>query len=68
MPELKLGQAADEGAELLVLLGRERTEAAVFHVIVEGLVGGVEFGLKEGEEEVEEVDAEGVGHCESFHR
>jgi len=25
--------------------------------------GGVEFGGDEGEEEVEEVDAEGVGDC-----
>ena len=33
---------------------------AVFHVRV-GVEGGVEFGGDEGEEEVEEVDAEGVG-------
>ncbi len=35
---------------------------AVFHVGV-GFQGGVEFGADEGEEEVEEVDAEGVSDC-----
>lgn len=35
---------------------------AVFHVGV-GLERGIEFGADEGQEEVEEVDAEGVGDC-----
>lgn len=59
-PELELGQAADEGAELLVLLGGQAAGGAVLHVVVSGLIGGVELGLEEGEEEVEQVDAEGV--------
>lgn len=53
--------------EFFVLFGRERIEVVVFYVIVEGFVGGVEFGLEEGEEEVEEVDVEGVGYCELFY-
>jgi hypothetical protein len=61
VPELELGQAADEGAELLVLLGREAADGAVLHVVVERIVGRVELGLQEGEEEVEQVDAERVG-------
>lgn len=60
MPELELGQPADEGPELLVLLGRERADRAVLHLVVDGLVGRVELGLQEGEEEVEQVDAERV--------
>lgn len=60
VPELELGQSADEGAELLVLLGGERPDRAVLHVVVHGLVGRVELGLQEGEEQVEQVDAERV--------
>lgn len=63
VPELKLGQAADEGPELLVLLGRERADGAVLHVVVERIVGWVELGLEEGEEQVEQVDAERVCDC-----
>ena len=67
-PELELGQAADEGAELLVLLDGQRGAAAGAGraAVLERLVlgeRGVELGLQEGEEEVEEVDAEGVGDC-----
>ena len=65
MPELELGETAHEGLELLVALGGEGRGAcghAVFHVGV-GFEGGVEFGRDEGEEEVEEVDSEGVGDC-----
>jgi hypothetical protein len=65
VPELELGQAADKGLELLVALGGERRCArwhAVLHVRVR-LEAGVEFGRDEGEEEVEEVDAERVGDC-----
>lgn len=63
VPELELGQAADEGAELLVALGRQRADGAVLHVVVESVVGRVELGLQEGQEQVEQVDAQGVGHC-----
>ena len=60
-PELELGQAADEGAELLVLLGGQRRARAV--AVLERLVlrqRRVELGLQEGQEQVEQVDAEGV--------
>lgn len=60
VPEFELGEAADEGLELLVLLGRESADGAVLHLIVEGVVGRIELGLKEGEEEVEQVDAQSV--------
>jgi hypothetical protein len=60
VPELELGQAADEGAELLVLLGREGADGAILHVVVERIVGRVELGLEEGEEQVQEVDAERI--------
>lgn len=63
MPELELRQAADEGAELVVLLGGESADGAVLHIVVERIVGRVELGLEEGKEEVEEVDAEGVCDC-----
>lgn len=61
MPKLELGKAADEGPELLVLLGGEGTDRAVLHFRVERITRGVELGREEGEEEVEKVDAEGVG-------
>lgn len=53
IPELELGQAADEGAEFLVLFGGQ-AGGAVFEsgVIFVAGEGGVEFGLQEGEEEV----------------
>ncbi len=58
IPELELGQAADERPELLVLLGRQRAGRPVLHLIVHQFVRRVELGLQKGEEEVEEVDAE----------
>lgn len=61
VPELELGKAADEGLELLVLLGREGAGAAALHLVVGGVVRRVELGGEEGEEKVEEVDAESVG-------
>lgn len=64
MPELELGQTADERPELVVLLGGEAgggTCVAVFQALIV-CEGGVEFRCQEGEEEVEKVDAEGVGH------
>lgn len=63
VPELELGQPADEGLELVVVLDGEPARRAVLHVLVHLVVGGVELGREEGEEEVEEVDAEGVGDC-----
>lgn len=63
VPELELGQPADEGLELVVVLDGEPARRAVLHVLVHLVVGGVELGGEEGEEEVEEVDAEGVGDC-----
>jgi hypothetical protein len=60
VPELELGKATDEGLELLVRLGGQGADGTVLHVIVELVVGGVELGLQEGEEEVEEVDTERI--------
>lgn len=60
VPELELGEATDEGAELVVLLGgKAGGGVTVLKAFVLG-EGGVEFGLKEEQEEVQEVDAEGV--------
>ena len=50
VPELKLGQSADEGSELVVLFCGE-AGFAVFETFVLG-EERVEFGLEEGEEEV----------------
>lgn len=61
MPELELGQAADEGTELIILL---RGQAGCGVAVLEALIlgdGGIPFWLEEEEEEVEEVDAESVG-------
>ena len=67
MPELEFRQAPHEGFEFLVCFCGERgglaARDAVFHVGV-AFEGRVEFGRYEGEEEVEEVDAEGVGDCD----
>lgn len=54
-PELKLRKTADEGTELVVLLGGE-TGVAIFEALVLG-EGGVELGLQEEEEEVKEIDS-----------
>ena len=65
VPELELGQAAHKGLELLIALGGERRCArrhAVLHIRVR-LKAGVEFGRDEGQEEVQQVDAERVGDC-----
>lgn len=61
MPELKLRQAANKRAELFVAFRRERRGSSGFHLIF-GL-RGIEFRGEESEEEVQEVDAEGVGDC-----
>ena len=65
VPELELGETAHERLELFVALGGERRGAcghAVLHVGVR-FEGRVEFGRDEGEEEVEEVNSEGVSDC-----
>lgn len=62
MPELELGEPADEGPELVVLLGGEAGRAGI--TVLQAFVlgqGGVELGLQEEKEEVQEVDSEGVG-------
>lgn len=51
MPELEFGKTADEGAELVVLLGGETSAFAVFQAFVLG-EGGIEFGLQKEEKEV----------------
>ena len=62
MPELELGKTADEGPELVVLLGGQAGgRVTVFQAIILG-AGRVPFWLEEEEEEVEEVDAESVGN------
>lgn len=53
VPELELGQTANKGPKFLVRLCGQRANGAVLHLGVHGLVGRVELGLKEGEEEVE---------------
>lgn len=62
VPELELRKTPDEGPELLVLSRRQSACGAVLHAFVL-FDGGVEFGLEEGEEEVEEVDCQGVAYC-----
>lgn len=64
MPKLELGQASNEWPEFLVLLRGERTNRAVLHLSVDGLVGGVKLGLQKCQEEIEEVDTEGICHCD----
>jgi hypothetical protein len=68
VPELELGKAADEGAELLVLLGGKTSSASIFHIhrVIEGLDRGVELGLEEGKEQVEQVDSERVGNWDGL--
>jgi hypothetical protein len=65
VPELELGQPADEGAKLLVLLGGEGAALAVARAaVLQALVlrqGRVKLGLQEGEEEIQQVDAQAVG-------
>lgn len=57
MPELEFGESSDEGSELFVFLGGEASAGvAVLEAFVLG-EGGVDFGLEECEEEVEEIDA-----------
>ena len=58
VPELELRESTDEWLEFLLFLCREQDGGiAVFHAFIL-FEGGVEFGGYEGEEEIEEVDAE----------
>jgi hypothetical protein len=60
VPELELGESANERTELLVPLRRQAASIAVLHIVVYRIVGWIKFGLQEGEEEVQKVDAQGV--------
>lgn len=63
VPELELGQTADEGPELVILLGGKAGRSAgvtVLHTLIL-CERGVELGCQESEEQVEEVNAESVG-------
>lgn len=63
VPELEFGETADEGPELVVrFAGEAGAGIAVFETLILG-EGRVEFGSQEGEEQVQEVDAECVGDC-----
>jgi hypothetical protein len=63
VPELELGQTADKRTELVVLLdGKARASLAILKPFILGQ-RRVEFGLEKGEEQVEQVDSEGVGNC-----
>lgn len=60
VPKLELWEAAHKGPELLVLLGGEATCVSVLHTLIL-LQRGVELGRQEGEEQVQQVDAQRVG-------
>lgn len=59
MPELELGEAAHKWLELVGRLCGKVSTTAFLHVLG-GLETGIKLGRDEGEEEVQEVDAEGV--------
>jgi hypothetical protein len=65
VPELEFRKTANEGAKFLVLFRRKATCCAILHFIVYSFVAGVEFGLEEGEKEIQEIDPEGICHCRS---
>lgn len=60
VPELELGKPSNEGAEFLVLPRGKGSDRSVLHVVVESIVGGVELGLEESEEQIQKVDTEGI--------
>lgn len=63
MPELELREATNERTELVIVLGGK---AAASIAVLQALIlreGGVEARREEGEEEVQEVDTEGVCDC-----
>lgn len=53
VPELELGESSDKRPELLVLLGRQVSNCAILHLIIQSLIRRVELWLQEGQEEVE---------------
>ena len=57
VPELKLWQSADKRSELLVFFCGQTRGVAIFHALIL-FKRRVEFGREEGEEKVQEVDAE----------
>ena len=57
VPELELGEPAHKRSELFLFLCRQPSRIAVLHAFVL-LERVVEFGRYEGEEEIQEVDAE----------
>ena len=65
VPELEFGQTANKRSEFLIALGGETGRAGVA-VLQSFVLGerGVEFGGQESEEQVQEIDAEGVCDCE----
>lgn len=65
VPELELGKSSDERAELLVLLRGQATCRSILHLAIYRIVGGVELGRQEGEEHVEQVNAERIGNYPS---
>lgn len=60
---MKLGKAADEGPELLILPGGQSSHGAILHLIIDRIVRGVNLGRQECQEQVEEIDGKGVGDC-----
>lgn len=62
VPELELGESSNEGLKLLILLGGESAHGAILHLIVDLFVRGVKLGLQEGQEQVQQVDAERIGN------
>lgn len=60
MPELELWQSSDKRPEFFVLL-RRQAALAIFQPFILRQ-GWVEFGLQECEEEVQQVDSEGVAN------
>lgn len=62
MPELELGKTAHKRLELIGRLCGKVSTTAFFHVLG-GLETGIKLGRDEGEEEVQEVDAQRVCDC-----
>jgi len=60
VPELELWQATDEGSKLLIAFGGKAADVAILHVVFKIIVGGVELGLEESEEQVEQVNPERI--------
>jgi len=61
VPELELGEPPDEGSKLVVLFRGQRGAFTIFDTFVLRQTG-VELGLEECKEEVEEVDAQTIGY------